>query len=165
MSVRLFSPRVNLFEFPKYLWISYLKLYLLTVVIFPFLQAWEMYNSESLLQLVDPVLNHNFNKEEATRYLKIGLLCVQERASMRPQMSTIVKMLTNEITSEEIKITKPGQVENIMDIKIGKKTDSHTFTSSKASTSSTFVSNRSTYFWLDLKLKGIRLLNLLHFSS
>lgn len=106
-------------------------------------KAWEMHNSDKLLNLVDPALNQNFDKEEAIRYLKIGLLCVQERASMRPQMSRAVKMLTNEISLEEIKIAKPGHVANILDIKIAKKPDSNTFSSSKGST---FHSNQSTYF-------------------
>uniref|UniRef100_A0A7N0UV58 non-specific serine/threonine protein kinase n=1 Tax=Kalanchoe fedtschenkoi TaxID=63787 RepID=A0A7N0UV58_KALFE len=109
-------------------------------------KAWEMLKSDRLVQLVDPTLNHAFNDEEATRYLKVGLLCVQQTASMRPQMSTAVKMMTNEISLEDVKITKPGHVANILDIKVGKKPDSHTFSSSKASTSSTSYSNHSTYF-------------------
>ncbi|CAM8980791.1 unnamed protein product [Rhodiola kirilowii] len=109
-------------------------------------KAWEMHKANKLLQLVDPALKQEFNREEVTRYLKIGLLCVQETVSTRPKMSTAVKMLTNEISLENVNITKPGHVENILDIKVGKKHETRTFSSSKASISSTFHSNQSTYF-------------------
>lgn len=44
---------------------------------------------------VDPVLAGNFQEEEAFQLLQIGLLCVQASAELRPSMSLVVKMLTN----------------------------------------------------------------------
>lgn len=105
-----------------------------------------MYNSNNLLQLVDPALDQNFDEEEATRYLKIGLHCEQERAkNLRPQMSMAVKMLSNEISLAEMKNYKAWASGKYTGHNVGKKTDSHTFSSSKAPTSSTSLSNRSTY--------------------
>ncbi|KAL6980374.1 hypothetical protein U1Q18_022016, partial [Sarracenia purpurea var. burkii] len=37
--------------------------------------AWDMYKSK---KLVDPTLKGNFSETEAVRFLKVGLLCVQE---------------------------------------------------------------------------------------
>lgn len=86
-------------------------------------QAWEMYNSAKLLELVDPVLNGEFCDDEAVRFLKIGLLCVQEIASRRPKMSTVFNMLrcANYMELEDINITQPGILADLRDVKIGQK--------------------------------------------
>ncbi|KAA8518757.1 hypothetical protein F0562_016469 [Nyssa sinensis] len=97
-------------------------------------KAWEMYNAHNLLQLVDPVLNGDFPKEEAIQFLKVGLLCVQETTSLRPRMSAAVKMLTNETNIEDVKISQPGLVADLMDVKIGQGHSSYSIFS-KASTS------------------------------
>ncbi|KAK4353309.1 hypothetical protein RND71_028827 [Anisodus tanguticus] len=99
-------------------------------------KAWEMYNADQLLELVDPVLDREILNDEAVRFLKVGLLCVQEKASLRPKMSMVIKMLSNDggIIVEEMKITQPGIIADLMDVKIGGKHSSHSFFS-KASTS------------------------------
>ncbi|MCD9646995.1 hypothetical protein HAX54_037273 [Datura stramonium] len=100
-------------------------------------KAWEMYNADQLLELVDPVLDREIlNNDEAVRFLKVGLLCVQENASLRPKMSMVIKMLSRDGVAvvEEMKITQPGIVADLMDVKIGRKHSSQSFFS-KASTS------------------------------
>ncbi|XP_019262203.1 PREDICTED: putative serine/threonine-protein kinase isoform X2 [Nicotiana attenuata] len=99
-------------------------------------KAWEMYNSDQLLELVDPVLDRDISSDEAVRFLKVGLLCVQENASLRPKMSMVIKMLSSNgvIIVDEMKITQPGIVADLMDVKIGRKHSSQSFFS-KASTS------------------------------
>ncbi|KAH0640965.1 hypothetical protein KY285_037551 [Solanum tuberosum] len=100
-------------------------------------KAWEMYNADQLLELVDPVLDRELlNNDEALRFLKVGLLCVQENASLRPKMSMVIKMLSRDgaIIVDEMKITQPGIVADLMDVKIGRKHSSQSFFS-KASTS------------------------------
>ncbi|KAJ8532849.1 hypothetical protein K7X08_015738 [Anisodus acutangulus] len=99
-------------------------------------KAWEMYNADQLLELVDPVLDREILNDEAVRFLKVGLLCVQEKANLRPKMSMVIKMLSRDgtIIVEEMKITQPGIVADLMDVKIGGKHSSHSFFS-KASTS------------------------------
>ncbi|KAA3462642.1 cysteine-rich receptor-like protein kinase 2 isoform X1 [Gossypium australe] len=48
-----------------------------------------------LREVVDPVIEHNF-REKACRLLQIGLLCVQASTELRPSMSTIVQILTDD---------------------------------------------------------------------
>lgn len=97
-----------------------------------------MYNADQLLELVDPVLDREILKddEEVVRFLKVGLLCVQENASLRPKMSMVIKMLSRDgaMIVEEMKITQPGIVADLMDVKIGGKHSSQSFFS-KASAS------------------------------
>ncbi|KAM3217518.1 putative serine/threonine-protein kinase isoform X1 [Capsicum annuum] len=100
-------------------------------------KAWEMYNADQLLELVDPVLDRELlNDDEAVRFLKVGLLCVQESASLRPKMSMVIKMLSRDgaIIVDEMKISQPGIVADLRDVKIGRKHSTQSFFS-KASTS------------------------------
>ncbi|WOG91265.1 hypothetical protein DCAR_0310513 [Daucus carota subsp. sativus] len=82
-------------------------------------KAWEMYNADELVQLVDPELKGDFLEEEAVRFMKVGLLCVQETSKLRPRMSSVIKMLNNEIKIEQSKISQPGFVADLMDVKVG----------------------------------------------
>lgn len=77
-----------------------------------------MYRANSLVELVDPVLNGNFPAEEAVRFLKVGLLCVQEISKKRPEMSKVLKMLTDETDTSYVEISQPGPIPNLMDVKI-----------------------------------------------
>lgn len=58
-------------------------------------KVWNLYGAGRLCEAIDPVLEGNFQEEEASRLLQIGLLCVQASAELRPSMSIIVKMLTD----------------------------------------------------------------------
>lgn len=82
------------------------------------LQTWELYERKELVGLVDISLNGAFDAEEACKILKIGLLCTQDNPKLRPSMSSVVKMLTGEMDVDERKITKPGLISDIMDLKI-----------------------------------------------
>lgn len=82
------------------------------------LQTWNLYERGELVLLVDMSLNGDFDAEEACKYLKIGLLCTQDSPKLRPSMSTVVKMLTGEISIEDRKIMKPGLISDFMDLKV-----------------------------------------------
>lgn len=97
------------------------------------LQAWEMYKANTLAVLVDPVLNGNFPAEEPVRFLKVGLLCVQEMAKKRPEMSEVLKLLTDETGTSNVEISQPGLIPDLMDVKIRSHRHSELF--SKGSTS------------------------------
>ncbi|EEF34454.1 cysteine-rich receptor-like protein kinase 3 [Ricinus communis] len=56
--------------------------------------VWNLYGTGRLWEAVDPVLAGNFQEEEASRLLQVGLLCVQASAELRPAMSVAVKMLS-----------------------------------------------------------------------
>ncbi|KAG6423675.1 hypothetical protein SASPL_114077 [Salvia splendens] len=45
--------------------------------------AWELYQEEKLLDLVDPQLEE-FPEKEVLRYMKVALFCTQAAASRRP---------------------------------------------------------------------------------
>ncbi|KMT06298.1 hypothetical protein BVRB_7g162210 [Beta vulgaris subsp. vulgaris] len=99
-------------------------------------KAWKEYKANNLQSLVDAALDQEFPEEEATRVLKVGLLCVQETASLRPLMSAVVKMLTDATSMKNVSISKPGHLPDLMHLKVG---HNHSPCSSDAySNSSTF---------------------------
>lgn len=48
------------------------------------------------MELMDSTLSASCSSSEVTRCIQMGLLCVQERAMDRPNMSDVVSMLSNE---------------------------------------------------------------------
>lgn len=58
-------------------------------------KVWSLYGNGRLCEAVDPVLEGNFQEDEASRLLQIGLLCVQASPELRPSMSIIVKMIND----------------------------------------------------------------------
>ncbi|KAL2330312.1 hypothetical protein Fmac_017893 [Flemingia macrophylla] len=66
--------------------------------------VWSLYGSNKLCDIVDPILLGNYPVEEACKLLKIGLLCAQASAELRPPMSVVVKMINN-----NHEITQPTQ--------------------------------------------------------
>ncbi|EOY07815.1 LRR receptor-like serine/threonine-protein kinase isoform 1 [Theobroma cacao] len=108
------------------------------------LEAWELYRANSILQLVDPIVGMNYPEEEAVRFIKVGLLCAQETAKLRPEMSRAVRMLTNDIDIEGVQISQPGLVSDLMNIKLGQKTTFPSI-SSKASSMESSRSPPSSY--------------------
>ncbi|XP_010459208.1 PREDICTED: putative serine/threonine-protein kinase isoform X2 [Camelina sativa] len=81
-------------------------------------RAWDLYERNELVDLVDSGLNGIFDAEEACRYLKIGLLCTQDSPKLRPSMSTVVKFLTGEKGIDYKKISRPGLISDFMDLKV-----------------------------------------------
>ncbi|CAL0333682.1 unnamed protein product [Lupinus luteus] len=98
-------------------------------------KTWELYEQGELIRLVDISLNGFFDAEEACRILKIALLCTQDNPKLRPSMSSVVKMLNKEIDISEIKITKPGLISDIMDLKVKEQKSNNHSASSSASES------------------------------
>ena len=45
------------------------------------------------MELVDPKLGSEFNKEETIRMIKVALLCTNPSPALRPKMSAVVSML------------------------------------------------------------------------
>ncbi|XP_038688239.1 probable leucine-rich repeat receptor-like serine/threonine-protein kinase At3g14840 isoform X2 [Tripterygium wilfordii] len=56
----------------------------------------------NMMELVDPKLGCDFNKEEATRMIKVGLLCTNPTSALRPTMSAVVKMLEGQVSVPEL---------------------------------------------------------------
>ncbi|KAK6917739.1 Malectin domain, partial [Dillenia turbinata] len=56
----------------------------------------------SMMELVDPILGTEFNREEAERMIKLALLCTNASPSLRPTMSTALSMLEGQTAIEEV---------------------------------------------------------------
>ncbi|MBA0758925.1 hypothetical protein Gotri_021882 [Gossypium trilobum] len=65
--------------------------------------AWKLWNEGNIWDLVDKVISefesYSKNEKEIRRCIHVGLLCVQEYAKDRPNMSTIVSILNSEISN------------------------------------------------------------------
>ena len=48
------------------------------------------------MELIDELVGNSCPLSSVFRYIHVGLLCVQQRPEDRPNMSSIVQMLTNE---------------------------------------------------------------------
>ncbi|KAG9454350.1 hypothetical protein H6P81_007254 [Aristolochia fimbriata] len=59
-------------------------------------QAWELWKGGRGLELLDSSIVGPCPADEIQRCIQVGLLCVQEDASERPTMSSVVFMLSNE---------------------------------------------------------------------
>ncbi|KAK9092214.1 hypothetical protein Syun_027125 [Stephania yunnanensis] len=61
-------------------------------------QAWELWREGRALELVDPSMGSSYPIKEVTKFIQVGILCVQENAKDRPTMSTVILMLDSEMT-------------------------------------------------------------------
>ncbi|XP_022892353.1 probable LRR receptor-like serine/threonine-protein kinase At1g07650 isoform X1 [Olea europaea var. sylvestris] len=66
--------------------------------------AMVLQNKGRLMELVDPRLGSNFDKEEAERMIKVALLCTNPSPALRPTMSTVCGMLEGYINIQEFKM-------------------------------------------------------------
>ncbi|MBA0723258.1 hypothetical protein Golax_003853 [Gossypium laxum] len=60
--------------------------------------VWELWKEEKAMEVVDSSLADSYSTDEILKCIQIGLLCVQECATNRPTMLTVVFMLSNETT-------------------------------------------------------------------
>ncbi|KAJ9182789.1 hypothetical protein P3X46_006742 [Hevea brasiliensis] len=68
--------------------------------------AWRLYLEEKSLELMDESLKESCILSEVTRSIHVGLLCVQQSPEDRPNMSTVVLMLSSDIALPQPK--EPG---------------------------------------------------------
>ena len=66
------------------------------------MQVWNQYENNHVLGVVDPTLEGQYPREQALRVIRIALLCTQGPWTLRPTMSQVVLMLSNnsEITDQ-----------------------------------------------------------------
>ncbi|XXG69356.1 hypothetical protein AAC387_Pa06g2245 [Persea americana] len=55
--------------------------------------AWRLWCDEQVMELIDPILIDSCPMDEVLRFVHIGLLCIQEDATDRPTMASVVVML------------------------------------------------------------------------
>ncbi|MBA0662378.1 hypothetical protein Goklo_006511, partial [Gossypium klotzschianum] len=58
--------------------------------------VWELWKEGRAIEIIDSVFGDSYSANEFLKCIQIGLLCVQEHATDRPMMSTVVFMLSNE---------------------------------------------------------------------
>lgn len=61
-------------------------------------QAWQLWNEGKALEIVDASMGDLCPIDEVLRCIQVGLLCVQDNAAERPNMSSVIFMLSNEAT-------------------------------------------------------------------
>ncbi|GAA0182666.1 hypothetical protein LIER_42309 [Lithospermum erythrorhizon] len=64
-------------------------------------KALVLQQADEILELVDPKLGSNYNVEEATRIIKVALLCTNPSPALRPTMSSVVSMFEGKISIQE----------------------------------------------------------------
>ncbi|KAL0718989.1 hypothetical protein Bca4012_068312 [Brassica carinata] len=70
-------------------------------------KAWRLWTNGTPLDLVDPVIVDNCQRNEVVRCIHIGLLCVQEDPVDRPTLANIILMLTSNTVTLPVP-RKPG---------------------------------------------------------
>ena len=61
------------------------------------MQVWRQYQRDQVLDIVDPTLEEIYPREQALRVIAIALLCTQGSWALRPAMSQVASMLTNNL--------------------------------------------------------------------
>ncbi|THG05551.1 hypothetical protein TEA_026937 [Camellia sinensis var. sinensis] len=76
--------------------------------------ALDLKEKENLMELVDPRLESDFNKEQVMVMLNVALLCTNATAAIRPTMSSVVSMLKGkaEVQSFSIDGIEPEKTDN-----------------------------------------------------
>jgi len=65
----------------------------------PHFQAWILWKEEKWNEVIDPCLDTSHQNMEVRRLINIALMCVQDNAVDRPNMTDIISLLMNESTS------------------------------------------------------------------
>ena len=74
------------------------------------MQTWTHYEQGKLEEIIDIDLGDDLEVEEACWFLKIGLLCTQDAMKVRPNMTSIIHMLTGEMSVSMDRVTKPSVI-------------------------------------------------------
>ncbi|CAL0309441.1 unnamed protein product [Lupinus luteus] len=61
--------------------------------------AWNLWNEDNIVSLIDKDICDPLHEKDILRCVHIGLLCVQESARDRPNMATVISMLSSEIVN------------------------------------------------------------------
>ncbi|KAH6826693.1 S-locus lectin protein kinase family protein [Perilla frutescens var. hirtella] len=98
--------------------------------------AWKLWNEGKIVNLMDPTLyNGGIFEGDIVRYANVGLLCVQETAADRPNISTVLSMLSCEI----IELPLPKQPA-FLGMQMSHGTQSSAKSSSKCSSNNVTIS-------------------------
>lgn len=59
-------------------------------------QVWKLWESDRAAEMIEPTILETCSVSQVVRCIQVGLLCVQDRASDRPDMHSVVLMLGSE---------------------------------------------------------------------
>jgi serine/threonine protein kinase len=76
--------------------------------------AWNQFEQNEVLDIVDPLLEGQYPREQALRVITIALLCTQGSWTQRPAMSQVVSMLTDNSEST-VQPTRPAFIDAAAD--------------------------------------------------
>ena len=62
-------------------------------------QAWRQWNEDKAAELIDPVIRASCSVRQVLRCIHIALLCVQDHADERPDIPTVILMLSSDSSS------------------------------------------------------------------
>jgi hypothetical protein len=71
---------------------------------FHFIQAWKLWIEDRPMELIHELIGDLCTLSNVLRHIHVGLLCVQQKPEDRPNMSSVVQML-----SSESSLPKPKQ--------------------------------------------------------
>ncbi|KAI3830925.1 hypothetical protein MKX03_010223, partial [Papaver bracteatum] len=74
----------------------------------------------NLMELVDPKLESNFDKEEVLRMINIALMCTHTSPTLRPKMSSVISMLEGRTPLGEFVLNPIGESSNDLKFKPGR---------------------------------------------
>ncbi|XP_071726498.1 receptor-like serine/threonine-protein kinase SD1-8 [Rutidosis leptorrhynchoides] len=61
--------------------------------------TWKLWKEGNALEVLDETVRDNFSEDEVVRCIQIGLLCIQEQAEDRPNMSKVLLMLSSDLVN------------------------------------------------------------------
>ncbi|XP_011002636.1 PREDICTED: L-type lectin-domain containing receptor kinase S.4-like isoform X1 [Populus euphratica] len=88
--------------------------------------VWDRWKSGSILDVVDPRLNGEFNEHEAVLVLKLGLMCSNNAPNARPPMRQVARYLEGEVALPEL-VAAPNAYDgkNVNANKVGRELVDH----------------------------------------
>ncbi|KAF8107801.1 hypothetical protein N665_0116s0008 [Sinapis alba] len=113
--------------------------------------ALTLQQTGDIVDIIDPVLEGDFNRKEAERMIKVALVCTNSSPLSRPTMSEAVQMLEGETEITQV-LSDPGLYGNDWNISKLRGTDTHGSSSTSGLTDQTATTMKSSVSGTDLYL-------------
>ncbi|VVA92984.1 unnamed protein product [Arabis nemorensis] len=104
--------------------------------------ALTLQQTGDIMEIVDPMLEGDFNSKEAVRMIKVALVCTNSSPSLRPTMSEVVQMLEGELDITQV-MSDPGLYGHDLSISKLRDNDTHGSSSTSGVTDQTTTSKSS----------------------
>ncbi|CAL9216708.1 unnamed protein product [Arabidopsis halleri] len=102
-----------------------------------------------IMEIIDPILEGDFNSKEVVRMIKVSLLCTNSSPSLRPTMSEAVQMLEGEIEVTQV-FSDPDLYGHNWKISKRRDIETHGISSTSDVTDQTTTTMRSSFSGYDL---------------